>query len=258
MDMAPPLTFAAVDDMAFAPSTAPRAPVQFHPIRLGPLAEFAILKAQGRLGACADGRVAEAGPLWSMLTSQQTNTVLESPSHASCLRLGGQPVPETELTRLSILTKRAARAAGFDERAAAQLSAAVGELLSNIIDHSEASHTGLVAFQARDGCFEFVAADQGVGALASLQRNPRFATLTSQREALPLVLQHGCSRHAELGRGAGFDDMFRGLANHNGNLRFRSGDAAVLIDGASPLAIRPTVKKKPYLQGFIASVACMP
>jgi anti-sigma regulatory factor (Ser/Thr protein kinase) len=31
--------------------------------------------------------------------------------------------------------------AGFDDRTASQLSAAVGELLSNIIEHSEASHT---------------------------------------------------------------------------------------------------------------------
>jgi hypothetical protein len=258
MDMAPPLTFAAVDDMAFAPSAAPRAPVPFRPIHLGPLAEFAILQAQGRLGADTDARLVPASPLWSMLATQEANTLVEFPRHAGCLRLGGHPVAETELTRLSIVTKRAARAAGFDERAASQLSAAVGELLSNIIEHSEASHSGLVAFQARDGFFEFVAADQGVGALASLQRNPRFAALTSDREALPLVLQHGCSRHVEPGRGAGFDDMFRGLANHNGNLRFRSGDAAVLIDGASPLSIKPTVKKKPCLQGFIASVACMP
>jgi hypothetical protein len=256
MNLAPPLTFAAIDDMAFAPSAPPR--TELHPLYLGPLAEFAILKAQGKMGACADGRVAEAGPLWSMLATQQANTVVKSPGHAGCLRLGSQPVPEIELTRLSILTKRCACAAGFDDRTASQLSAAIGELLSNIVDHSEATHTGLVAFQARDGCFEFVAADQGVGALATLRRNPRFAALASDRDALPLVLQHGCSRYEEPGRGAGFDDMFRGLANHNGNLRFRSGDAAVLIDGASPLAIKPKVKTKPRLRGFIASVACVP
>jgi hypothetical protein len=258
MDMAPPLTFAAVDDMAFAPSAAPRTPVQLQPVHLGPLIEFAILKAQGKLGANADGTVAQVTPLWSMLATQQANIVVESPGRAGCLQLGSQPIAETELTRLSILTKRSACAAGFDDRAASQLSAAIGELLSNIIEHSEASHTGLVAFQARDGCFEFVAADQGVGALATLRRNPRFAALASDREALPLVLEHGCSRYEEPGRGAGFDDMFRGLANHNGNLRFRSGDAAVLIDGASPLSIKPKVKTKPHLQGFIASIACTP
>jgi hypothetical protein len=258
MNMAPPLTFAAVDDMAFAPSVPTWTPVQFRPVRLGPLAEFAILKAQGKLGANADDSVAQVTPLWSMLTTQQANTIVEFPGHAGCLRLGSQPVAETELTRLSILTKRSACAAGFDDRTASQLSAAVGELLSNIVEHSEASHTGLVAFQASDGCFEFVAADQGVGALATLRRNPRFAVLASDREALPRVLQHGCSRYETPGRGAGFDDMFRGLANHNGNLRFRSGDAAVLIDGASPLSIKPKVKTKPRLQGFIASVACAP
>ena len=72
------------------------------------------------------------------------------------------------------------------------------------------------------------------------------------------MLEHGCSRYDDPGRGAGFDDMFRGLANHNGDLRFRSGDAAVLIDGASPGLINRKVKKKPHLQGFLASVACTP
>jgi hypothetical protein len=80
--------------------------------------------------------------------------------------------------------------------------------------------------------------------------------LSTDRQALPLVLEHGCSRHDAPGRGVGFDDMFRGLANHNGYLRFRSGDAAVLIDGASPGLVNRKVKKKSRLQGFLASVAC--
>jgi hypothetical protein len=217
-----------------------------------------ILQAQGKLGSAARSRLAQGAPLWSLLATQDANTVVEFPGHAACLRLASDPVAETELTRLSILTKRSARAAGFDDRAASQLSAAVGELLSNIVEHSEASHTGLVAFQALDGCFEFIAADQGVGALASLRRNSRFTALTTDREALPLVLEHGCSRHDNPGRGAGFDDMFRGLANHNGSLRFRSGDAAVLIDGASPGLVNRKVKKKPQLKGFLASVTCVP
>jgi hypothetical protein len=183
MDMAPPLTFAAVDDMAFAPSAAPRTPLQLHPVHLGPLAEFALLKAQGKLGATADASIAQAAPLWSMLATREANTIVEFPGHAGCLRLANCPVPATELTRLSILTKRSARAAGFDDRTASELSAAVGELLSNIVEHSEATHTGLIAFQAKDGCFEFVAADQGVGVLASLRRNSRFAALTADREA---------------------------------------------------------------------------
>jgi hypothetical protein len=68
------------------------------------------------------------------------------------------------------------------------------------------------------------------------------------------VLEHGCSRYDQSGRGAGFDDMFRGLADHNGSLRFRSGDAVVLMDVATP----GLIKKKTYLQGFLASVACVP
>lgn len=257
--MNPPLTFAAVDAMAFAASAQPRDPPALRPASLGPLIELAILAAQDRLGATNVGNLLRPHPIASLFFSAQaTNDLAEFGSHAGYLRLSGRDVPNTELTRLSIMTKRSACAAGFDDRTASQLSAAVGELLSNILEHSEASHTGLVAFQATDRCFEFVAADQGVGALASLRRNSRFAALTTDREALPLALQHGCSRHDDPGRGAGFDDMFRGLANHNGYLRFRSGDAAVLIDGAGPGLVDRTVKKKPQLQGFFASVACTP
>jgi hypothetical protein len=256
--MNPPLTFAAVDAMAFTASAQPRDPPALRPASLGPLVELAILAAQKRLGAIDIGEVLRAHPMASLFSTQRANAVVELGPHAGYLKLSRQAVPDTELTRLSIVTKQSARAAGFDDRAASQLSAAVGELLGNIVEHSEAAETGFVAFQARDGCFEFVAADQGVGALHSLRHNPRFAALTSEREALPRVLEHGCSRHDDPGRGAGFDDMFRGLADHNGSLRFRSGDAAVLIDGANPGLINRTVKKKPDLQGFLASVACTP
>jgi hypothetical protein len=258
MDPEVPLTFAAVDEMAFAPSAQPMATVLLRPTYLGPLVEFAILKAQAKLGSTAINRVAQANALWSMFSTQNADMVVELGSRACYLRLTNRPVADTELTKLSIVSKRFARAAGFDDRAASQLSAALGEMLSNIVEHSEARNTGLVAFQVRDGCFEFVVADQGIGALQSLRTNERFATLTSDREALPRVLERGCSRYSEPGRGHGFDDMFRGLANHNGHLRFRSGDAAVLIDGINPGQLKPKVKKKPHLQGFVASVACTP
>ena len=48
------------------------------------------------------------------------------------------------------------------------------------------------------------------------------------------MLQTGCTSTGDPERGRGFDDLFRGLANHNGLLRFRSGDAALVIDGQSP------------------------
>ncbi len=93
--------------------------------------------------------------------------------------------------------------------------------------------SGLVAYQALAGAFEFVVADEGIGALASLRSNPRFAALDDDREALPMVLQDGCSRRSDPSRGKGFNDIFRGLADHNGSLRSRSGNATVLIEGKS-------------------------
>jgi hypothetical protein len=58
------------------------------------------------------------------------------------------------------------------------------------------------------------------------------------------------------GHGTGFDKCSAGLANHEGYLRFRSGDAAVLIGGAGPGLVNRKVKEKPQLQGFLASEMC--
>jgi len=73
--------------------------------------------------------------------------------------------------------------------------------------------------------FEFVVADHGIGALASLRSNPEFAELANSRDALPRVLQTGCTSTGDPERGRGFDDLFRGLANHNGDPVMRPSSA---------------------------------
>jgi hypothetical protein len=251
------LTFALVDDMAFgAPVDVCAAPIVAR--ELGPLFELSLLVEQGTIDAAHKDAVHKQSGFWLALPARERNCVLEISEAAGWLRFGEQAVPATELTRLANLTKHAAVAAGFDNRTAGMLSAAVGEIAGNIIDHSEAIGTGVVAYQGRNGAFEFVVADQGIGALASLKKSARFATLNDDREALPLTLQHGISRFDEVGRGCGFDMMFQGLANRRGNLRFRSGAAAVLRDGKNQGSIRPKVKGKPYLKGFMASVSVSP
>jgi len=73
--------------------------------------------------------------------------------------------------------------------------------------------------------FEFVVADHGIGALASLRSNPEFAELANSRDALPRVLQMGCTSTGDPERGRGFDVLFRGLANHNGDPVMRPSSA---------------------------------
>lgn len=255
---APDLTFATVDDWAFcaAARTAIAVPAATAIPHIGALIELARLARQypplvDQLSAIIDGH-----PLAALVATGELNRLIELGGGTGFVQLAVGPLPDTERTRLSIRAKSAAVSAGFGSRNAGQLTAAMLEMLDNIIEHSGASHTGLIAYQAGSRQFSFVVADSGIGALASLHTNPKFAGLTSDRDALPLVLQDGCSRHVDAGRGKGFNDLFRGLADHNGQLRFRSGAAAVLIDGHSPQPLHPKVKAKPPLQGFFAAVTC--
>lgn len=252
------LSFAQVDSMGFSGvdlSWTGRPQVR----DLGPLIELMMLIAQGTIPASHLYSLIDPPQGWpAIIGAAQRNRLIQLQPGAAFLRLGSSPLPDTERTLLSIRTKSAASLAGFDSRIAGQLTAALLEMLDNITEHSEATHTGLVAFQSQDGVFEFIVADQGAGALASLRSNPTFSNLETDREALPVVLKDGCSRHVSGNHGHGFSDLFRGLANHNGQLRFRSGDAAVLIDGTDPGSITPKVKLKPRLEGFFAAVRCSP
>ena len=75
----------------------------------------------------------------------------------------------------------------------------------------------------------------GVGVLATLRGAPEYRGLSDHGEALRLTLTEGASRFGfQEGRGYGFRPLFAGLANRQGALRFRSGNATLRIDGTSP------------------------
>ena len=131
-------------------------------------------------------------------------------------------------------------------------------MYSNIYEHSDAARTGLIAFMARSGSFEFVATDRGKGVLDSLRTCPQYTSLDDYGEALRLTLTDGISRHgAGTGRGKGFRPLFIGIANLNGSLRFRSGDHALVIDGRSPSLMTARLAEKPKISGFFASAKCL-
>lgn len=251
------LTFGVVDSAGFAMQHGRADASVYRVANLGPFVELGLLHADRLTDNMAPLAIATSASVFDGLRRPAApGLVQELGGTAGYLHLGEVALADTEHTRLSILAKRAAAAAGFEARHAGQLSAALLEMLSNIVEHSEAPATGMVAYQGLPGTFEFVVADRGIGALASLRTNPAYAELDSDREALPLVLKDGCSRHPDAGRGKGFNDLFRGLANHHGTLRFRSGDAAVLIESGTAAAIIPKIKRKPRLTGFMASIHC--
>lgn len=139
----------------------------------------------------------------------------------------------------------------------ASSDSATKELHSNVYEHSERSRSGIVAFAVHQDMAEFIVADSGIGVLASLRSNSAHAALDKDGEALRLALQPGVSRYAgEPMRGHGFDLMFTGLLYRNSRLRFRSGAAAVTIDGCTEGNPVPVIRERPAMQGFLIAVEC--
>lgn len=152
---------------------------------------------------------------------------------------------------------RAAQRVGVPQTMARRLAAAIRELESNIVEHSGKPDTGIIAFQATYGAFEFVVADRGIGTLATLRQAPEFSHVTDHGSALDLVLREGVSRYGRsANRGMGFRDLFLGLAAASADLRFRSGDHALSVAGFGPNPTGAALAQKPYFAGFLASVVC--
>lgn len=156
--------------------------------------------------------------------------------------------------------ENSAVAAGLSRGLATGLMGALGELQDNIFEHSGRPESGLVAYAASDGAFEFVVADAGRGVLASLRENPDFAGLADSGAALRVAASDGASRHARsTGHGYGIGQLFRALAHDAAELRFRSGDHALRLWGDAPsLTGQVELAQKAWLDGLTISVRCAP
>ena len=126
----------------------------------------------------------------------------------------------------------AAVAAGFGCTWAKQIVGAIGELEDNVHGHSRAPETGILAYWITESGLEFVVLDRGDGVLGSLRRCGEHSDLIDHGTALTLATQNGVSRYGTaVGRGWGFNDLFVGLANNKADIRFRSGDHLLGVDG---------------------------
>lgn len=258
-----PFTYSDLDGLAFAAERGlfdPRG-LTFAASDLGPVFELGLLSKSGLLPW-------PSGSSWMALNG--TEAIIEALSKRRHLwicptskRLGlyrtyaAPQQDETPWVQFGVAAHYSAVQAGFSRDVAAQLVGAIGEMQSNIYEHSQASVTGIIAFRAAPGVFEFVVSDRGIGVLESLKRCPDYANLAGYSQALRLALTDGVSRYGPLsGRGLGFRPLFRGLSNLNGALRFRSGNYALTIDGQNAGSIPAKLWQKPILQGFFASVIC--
>jgi hypothetical protein len=255
------LSFSVVDDLGFAglKGKVNNLPtdLRFTGDLLGPLLELRHLQESGTVSGrliCLDP--AKLSDLWQALDGSQ-RVWYGSPDRAvGLMRLTAESNP-LAWTDFAMSLKRAGVAAGLSADWAAQSTAAVREMESNIHEHSGASATGILAYRSVPGLFEFVVADLGLGVLATLRDAADYAGLSDHTEALRITLTDGASRlGAGQGRGYGFHDLLVGLANRQESLRFRSGTAALTIDGTSPSLLHAQMGSKAPLKGLFISATC--
>ena len=260
-----PLTFSAVDELGFAAAERQldvgHLPSGYVPTRLGPVVELLYLVEGGQLPTdivrtCLVPNWAE-----SMLASLQDDRERwmswdRNLGFVRAHRSGADA--DIFLTEFLMAAKRACRDIGqFPGKMPGYLAAAMEELEDNMHEHSDAAGTGILAYRAAPGIFEFVAADRGIGILQSLRRCSTFATMVDHGKALESALAEGMSRFGSSdGRGFGFRPIFLGLLNLYGSLRFRSGDHALIMNGTSPQLSTAQLAEKPVINGFFASVRC--
>jgi hypothetical protein len=259
------LTFEVLDDLALAIADGTLGPDAVLPrtlagTRAGPLLELFLLGAARQWPTGVVDMIDE-GALREFMAALRTGRNFWVCQSGRCgfMRLGDAFGDNEEIrwTGFGLKADKGMKAAGLPAGLAGQLVGATKELHSNVYEHSERSRTGMVSFAVHQDMAEFIVADSGIGVLASLKSNPVHSSLEQDGEALQLALQPGVSRHVnEPDRGHGFDLMFTGLLNRNSRLRFRSGSAAVTVDGCSHDNPVPIIRERPAMRGFLIAVDC--
>lgn len=150
--------------------------------------------------------------------------------------------------------QKAGVAGGFGDTWIKQIVGAVGELEDNIHWHSEAPKTGIVAYWLSGAELDLVVLDRGVGVLKSLRRANEFNDLADYGTALQLATSQGTSRYGTgSGRGWGFNELFVALANSRAQIRFRSGDHLLAVEGRTGLP-EAQLRQRAVGQGLLVSV----
>lgn len=235
----------------------PNITTHFFADTIGPIAEYSNLVESGGLETLRSATWFGQGPRQILIDAWMgtKNHWMQQDSRCSIIR-GDALIFEDTLNSFKIDAHRAALSAGFGSSAALLVSA-MGELIGNVEEHSEAAHTGLAAFLSDQNSFEFVVTDSGIGGLASLKKCVQYASLDDEGTALSKLIENGVSRFGHnKGRGNGFRPIFEKLAEMTGQLRFRSGGYALTLDGRFGDTIERKISQKPRLAGFLTSVVC--
>jgi anti-sigma regulatory factor (Ser/Thr protein kinase) len=146
---------------------------------------------------------------------------------------------------------------GFGRQEAHLLAVAMGEMADNALQHSASPVPILVGYRTFDGVAQFTVVDVGIGVLASLTGCDDYRHLRYHNEAIRAALLDGTtSMKGRGGGGFGFRQVFKALVEQQGNLRFRSVEGCITMDGRGLDADAGNELFPPKLPGFQVTVSC--
>jgi len=169
---------------------------------------------------------------------------------------GESKICQERIHQFQLAARKAMRFQRNETAAKQRLCGAIGEMIDNIYEHSEAVSTGLVGFYADDHVFQLAVGDSGIGILASLRNNPAYRFLKDAGSAMTLALEDGVSRLGSTAdRGRGFGVLFRALNSLDADLRFRSGAYSLELSGRNVTLRQARILQKAQLNGFVVSLS---
>jgi hypothetical protein len=140
----------------------------------------------------------------------------------------------------------------YQKREANLITMAFSEICNNILDHSQSAVDGLAAmqvFRSQNGRFlQFVVGDMGLGIKTTLTRNPAFAHITSDPDAIFASVSPNASEFNDVLHGNGLPAMLELCAQYKGSVHIRSGSGCVYwrLDDARPPQL---LFHRPFLPG---------
>jgi len=172
------------------------------------------------------------------------------------LRHGKADLEDENWLAFTIRFARSAQGVGLDKTVAGGLRSALMEMTENSLIHAEADSPTLVGYRVLDGFAQFCVADLGIGVLNSLRGCPDFSYLRYDHDAIREALRDGVSRMGRNRGGMGFREIFKALSAQWGQLRFRSGQGCLTMDGSDLDADHLDEDFVAQLPGFQVTVSC--
>jgi anti-sigma regulatory factor (Ser/Thr protein kinase) len=152
---------------------------------------------------------------------------------------------------------RSLEQAGFGRELGRAIAVAFGEMADNIVQHAKqpAGAHGIVGYQVASRAMCFAVADVGQGILKSLSQTSTWKHLSTDREAILAAVREGATSRGAAIQGTGFKQVHQALTGYNGHMRFRSGNAALTLDGSAEPKTAVT-RSVAAMGGFQLFVSC--